>query len=269
MEVGRGLGNVSQAGHLEKHLLGLILGEVVPALVLLVWPRFDNAKFLVGDAAQQIACVAGNTTGGDKLLQAPLFDFRQGIVPAPEESVQRSWRDEQSLVSANGLADIVVCDGRIAFREGRLEQCLVSVNLVQFLHDCIGGRHGHFASSKNGALGLFLDGWRAAIPKLGHMHERVETGGGIASGKMTLKAQRELLAVHSVAYCVVAGVAGNGVVAAETFFVVERASKFDSGTFHSLLGHLGRFQRFTKNRQERLDGIIGSYGVVEKQKRAQ
>ena len=77
--------------------------------------------------------MAGNTTGGDKLLQPPLFDFRQSIVPAPEESVQRSWCNEQSLVGADGLADIVVCDGRIAFREGCLEQCLVSVNLVQFL----------------------------------------------------------------------------------------------------------------------------------------
>ncbi len=81
MEVRRGLGDVAQRGHLEHHLVGLVLGHVEAALVGAIGPRLDEARLLIQRAAEQIAHVTGGAADLHELVQARFFGVGQrGLV---------------------------------------------------------------------------------------------------------------------------------------------------------------------------------------------
>lgn len=68
VQVGAGLVDVAQAGHLEETLLGNILADSAAAFVGELGPGFDEAELLIQGTADANAVVTGDATSFDEFV---------------------------------------------------------------------------------------------------------------------------------------------------------------------------------------------------------
>ena len=132
--VGSGLLDVAQAGNLEDHLVGILLGESEAALVGAFGPRLHQAQLLEHAAAQVHAVVAGLAAGIEELVQTRLFAVGESRLVAGQELVPAGRRDQLALESADGLARRCRTSRILLAGEGLLERRHVLGHGFQHAH---------------------------------------------------------------------------------------------------------------------------------------
>jgi hypothetical protein len=103
--------DVAKARHLEHHAVGLVAGDLEPALVLLVRPRHDRARTLKHQAADQVTGVALHATEIGEHLDALDLLMIEGLGVAGQKRIPPSGRDQGALEGGDRLGGVVEVDG--------------------------------------------------------------------------------------------------------------------------------------------------------------